>query len=568
VPTPVAELLAALDDQQRRAATLGAGPAQIIAPAGSGKTSTLVARIGVLVDRGIPPPRILVVTFNRDAATELSERITIRLGLTPGVDGPEVRTLHALARQIVLAGPRPPRLVADRLPLLRLARRRVQATLGEAAELPGAEQLDGIVSAAILEGRDPTGPLAGPLGEVVAAYRDLLAVRGEIDFDGLLATALTLLRDDATRRRQWQGRFSHVLVDEYQDVDGTQVELVALLAEPERNLFVVGDDDQTIYAWRLADVRRILAFPGRYPDAVRIVLETNYRCPPVVVAAADRLIGTNVERVAKRLRAAPPGSPPAPRAGDRTAAAPPIMTWAMRGPDATDRLAAALPGWSRRHGRLAVLARTRSELGPTLLALLRAGVPHATSVSAAVESEAVAALLDDLRAGDLARPPFPALLHARAARGWRRADATDALGEDAHAALDAAAGWAIDHRRTDEYLAAFAAACRRVAELRDPRAPIEVTTVHGSKGREWPLVVVLGLEVERFPNARALADAIDPARALEEERRLAYVAITRCRERLVLAYDPDRASPFVGELMGRPGRQPAYRPTSAATVSR
>jgi superfamily I DNA/RNA helicase len=566
VPTPVAELLAALDDQQRRAATLGDGPAQIIAPAGSGKTSTLVARIGVLVDRGIPPPRILVVTFNRDAATELSERITIRLGLTPGHDGPEVRTLHALARQIVLAEPRPPRLVADRLPLLRLARRRVQATLGVAAELPGAEQLDGIVSAAILEGRAPTGPLAGPLGEVFAAYRDLLAVRGETDFDGLLATALALLRDDATLRRPWQGRFSHVLVDEYQDVDGTQVELVALLAEPERNLFVVGDDDQTIYAWRLADVRRILAFPDRYPDAVRIVLETNYRCPPAVVAAADRLIGTNVERVPKRLRAAPP--PPAPGAADRTTVAPPIMTWAMRGPDATDRLAAALPGWSRRHGRLAVLARTRSELGPTLLALLRAGVPHATSVAAAVESGAVAALLDDLRAGDPARPPFPALLHARAARGWRRADATDALGEEAHAALDAAAGWAIDHRRTDEYLAAFAAACRRVAELRDPRAPIEVTTVHGSKGREWPLVVVLGLEVERFPNARALEDAIDQARALEEERRLAYVAVTRCRERLVLAYDPDRASPFVGELMGRTSPRPAYRPTSAATVSR
>jgi superfamily I DNA/RNA helicase len=217
---------------------------------------------------------------------------------------------------------------------------------------------------------------------------------------------------------------------------------------------------------------------------------------------------------------------------------------------------------------VAVLARTRSELGPVLLSLLRAGVAHATSVTAAVESEAVAALIDDLRVASPALPPFPALLHARAARGWRRADATDALGEDAHAALDAALGWAIDHRRTDEYLAAFAAARRRLAELRDPRAPIEVTTVHGSKGREWPVVVVLGLEVDRFPNARALTDAIDPGRALEEERRLAYVAVTRCRQRLVLAYDPERASPFIGELMGRPGRQPAYRPTSAATVSR
>jgi superfamily I DNA/RNA helicase len=556
VPTPIADILTGLDDQQRRAATIGDGPAQIIAPAGSGKTATLVARIGVLVERGVPAPRILVVTFNRDAAVELSERIVRRLGLNPGHDGPEVRTLHALARQVVLAGPSPPRLVADRLPLLRQARRRVQASLADATELPGAEELDAVVSAAILEDRPPAGPLA----DVVAVYRGLLATRGEVDFDGLLAGALDLLGSDAERREAWQRRFSHVLVDEYQDVDGTQVELVALLAEPERNLFVVGDDDQTIYAWRLADVRRILEFPDRFSGAVRIVLETNYRCPPQVVAAADRLIAGNVERVPKRLRAAPRAS------GTGT---PSILAWAMRGPDAIDRLAAALPAWSRDHERVAILARTRSELGPVLLALLRAGIPHATPVRAAIESEAVVELLDDLRAGDPAALPFPVLLAARTARGWRRADPSDALGEEAHAALDAAIGWSVAHRRADEYLAAFRAARRRLAELRVPGAPIEVTTVHGSKGREWPLVVVLGLEVDRFPNARALTDAVDPARALEEERRLAYVAVTRCRERLVLAYDPDRASPFVEELMGRPGpRAPAYRPTSAATVSR
>jgi superfamily I DNA/RNA helicase len=558
MPVPIAEILSGLDDRQRRAATLGAGPAQLIAPAGSGKTATLVARIGVLVDRGVPAPRILVVTFNRDAALELTERIGSRLGLTAGIDGPEVRTLHALARQVLLDGPRPPRLIADRLPLLRQARRRVLASLGVADELPPAEELDGIVSAAILESRSPDPPL----GQVVAAYRDLLAVRGETDFDGLLVGALEALRGDPERRGSWQARFDHVLVDEYQDVDGTQVELVALLAEPERNLFVVGDDDQTIYAWRLADVRRILAFPTRYPDAVRIVLETNYRCPPAVVAAADRLISTNAERVPKRLRAASRGM-------SRSPALAPIMTWTHRGPDAHDRLARALPTWSRQAGRVAVLARTRSELGPLLLALLRAGIPHATSVPATIEAEVVTTLVEDLRAADPGQPPLPVLLAARAARGWRRADPSDALGEDAHAALDAVIGWAVDFRRADAYLAAMADARRRVASLRQLGAAIEVTTVHGSKGREWPVVVVLGLEVDRFPNARALADAADPGRALEEERRLAYVAVTRSRERLILAFDPDRASPFVEELMGPSARRAvAYRPTSAATVSR
>ena len=556
----MAEILASLDERQRQAATLGPGPAQLIAPAGSGKTATLVARIGVLIGSGVPASRILVVTFNHDAAAELAHRITARLGLRPGSDGPEVRTLHALARQIVLAGPRPPRLVGDRLPLLRQARRRVLSGMAPGDDLPPAEELDAVVSAAILEG---TTPVEG-LDEVVAAYRDLLALRGLTDFDGLLAGALGTLRDDPARRRQWQERFGHVLVDEYQDVDGTQVELVALLAEPERNLFVVGDDDQTIYAWRLADVRRILEFPRRYPDAVRIVLETNYRCPPAIVAAADRLIARNRERVPKRLRAA--HRPAAEAVGSST----PIMTWALRGPDAVERLADALPGWATAYGRVAVLARTRSELAPLLVALLRAGIPHATPVKAPLESEEVATLVGDLRSIDPAQPPLPVLLRTRSERGWRRADPSDALGDEAHTALDAAIGWAVGHRRVDEYLAAFDEARRRLESLRDPEAAIEVTTVHGAKGREWPLVVVLGMEADRFPNQRALDDALDPARALEEERRLAYVAVTRARERLVLAFDPERASPFVEELMGRRVPDPvrAYRPTSGATVSR
>jgi DNA helicase-2/ATP-dependent DNA helicase PcrA len=473
------------------------------------------------------------------------------------VDGPEVRTLHALARLIVMDAGNPVRVVADRLPLLRHARRQVLARLPADAFLPLAEELDSAVSTAILEGR----PHPPPISDVVEAYRVLLASRGGIDFDGLLARALAILRHDARMRARWQGRFRHVLVDEFQDVDPTQVELVGLLAEPERNLFVVGDDDQTIYAWRLADVRRILEFPDRYPDARRVVLEVNYRCPPAVVAAADRLIATNRERVPKRLRAAV--------TDPRTQAAVPITTWALRGPDGIDELARVLPAWAADAGRLAVLARTRAELGPLILALLRSGIPHATNVPSPLQAEPVDALLGDL-AGDPAAPPLPALLRARAMRGWRRADIADRLGEEEHAALDALIGWAVGHRRNDAFLAAFAEARARLAALRDPNAAIELATVHGAKGREWPTVVVLGMEIERFPNRRAVAEAAVPARALEEERRLAYVAVTRCRRKLVLAFDPDRVSPFVAEMMGRPERaRPAtYRPTSGATVTR
>jgi DNA helicase-2/ATP-dependent DNA helicase PcrA len=309
-------------------------------------------------------------------------------------------------------------------------------------------------------------------------------------------------------------------------------------------------------------VRRILEFPNRYPDAARVVLETNYRCPPAVVAAADRLISVNRERVPKRLRAAPRPHPPG---GGR-----PLLTWPYRGPDAADRLATILPALAADGGRVAVLARTRAELGPVILALLRAGIPHATNVATPLDAEPVVALVDELRASDPTRPPVSRLLRQRAARGWGRGDPSDALGEDAHLALDAAVGWAVGHPRTASYLAAFDEARVRLAALRDPNAPIELATIHGTKGREWPVVVVIGMELDRFPNKRSLSDALDPARALEEERRLAYVAVTRCRDRLILAFDPDRPSPFVAELMGQPARDPtaSYRPTSSATTSR
>lgn len=126
--SPVAPLLGALDTEQRTAALLPEGPALVIAPAGSGKTTTLIARLGVLLVRGVPADQIAVVTFNREAAAELSRRIAARLApLMAGAEGIEVRTLHALARQVLLDGGRSVRLLPDRLPLLRAARRRAAA---------------------------------------------------------------------------------------------------------------------------------------------------------------------------------------------------------------------------------------------------------------------------------------------------------------------------------------------------------------------------------------------------------------------------------------------------------
>jgi DNA helicase-2/ATP-dependent DNA helicase PcrA len=545
--TGVESLLDALDPEQRAAATLPDGPAQIIAPAGSGKTTTLIARLGVLLMRGVPPERIAVATFNREAAAELSSRIATRLGpLVPGAEKVEVRTLHALARQVLLDAGGPVRLLADRLPLLRAARRRVLAGREPGAEpLPDAAALDTLLSASKVEGRRPPEAALPAL----AVFNDLMAARGALDFDDLVLRAVTLLDQDETLRDRWQARFSHLAVDEFQDVDAAQLRLVRILAEPEQNLFVVGDDDQTIYAWRLADVRRILRFSEIYPDARRVQLATNYRCPPPVVAASRRLIGVNAERFEKRIDPTP---------GRHSESAAIVMT-ASVSHDWADRLA-ALAAREAERGGCCLLARTRAELTPVALALLRAGLPHSTTLPTPLEADPVRQLLGAARALPADTRPFQALIRLRAVRGWRRGDGDDALGDDDHAAIDALLGWAAAFARLDRFLAAGDEVLTRLQALRDPAAPIELVTVHGAKGREWSTVVLIGFEEERFPNRRALMGATDPQRALEEERRLAYVALTRATRRVVLAFDPERPSRFLEEM--------GYSSTAVATVDR
>jgi DNA helicase-2/ATP-dependent DNA helicase PcrA len=536
VAAAVERILATLDAEQRAAATLPDGPAQIIAPAGSGKTTTMVARLAVLLSRGVPPEGICVVTFNRDAAADLAERVARRLGPhLPDATRIEIRTLHALSLRILQDAGDRRELVADRLPLLRAARRRV-AHDASADAVPDPTTLDGWLSAATIEGR----PIPDAGRAALDAYRDLLAARGAIDFDDLVVLAGQHLRDDDRLRARWQARFRHVCVDEFQDVDAAQLRLVELLAAPEDNLFVVGDDDQTIYAWRLADVRRILAFGDRHPGARRVMLATNYRCPRAIVERSAELIAVNRERFVKLIRP-PPASPHTDAIG---AAATDL-------PDSPDRLAALLRAEAAAGHTACVLARTRSELLPVMLALVRAGIPHRFPVPPVVESTSVLALLDAVRVSAPAdgRHPFHALRAARAALGWdRRQPSGDLLADEEHVALDAVLGWTAAFRVLPAFLAAFDAMRARLAALRDPTSLVELATAHGAKGREWQTVVVIGFEAGRMPNARSLVDADDRDRAFEEERRLAYVALTRATRRLVLAFDPARPSPFLADM--------------------
>ena len=270
-------LVASLDAEQRAAATLPDGPALIIAPAGSGKTTTLIARLGRAAGsrRGArsasrSPPSTATRRWSWRPASSRALAPTI-----PAAGRIEVRTLHALARQVMLdagpwrqAGERP-----SAAPARRPAAGRPRPPTPDDPPLPDAAALDTQMSAWKVERRPPDHPV------LVDAYRAMLASTGAVDFDDLVVGAADALESDPALRARWQDRFTHLCVDEFQDVDAAQLRLVRLLAEPQRNLFVVGDDDQTIYAWRLADVRRILSFEALYPGTRRVQLATNYRCP-------------------------------------------------------------------------------------------------------------------------------------------------------------------------------------------------------------------------------------------------------------------------------------------------
>ncbi len=509
-----------------------------------------------------------------------------------------VRTFHALGLEILRDAGRPPVLVPrDRL---------LRQVLPE-ADAPARRRLDDAFSRLKLDlavtAEDVAGdPAPGPVARTFLAYERALASAGAVDFDDLVAGALRALESEPPLLARWRARCAHLLVDEVQDVDRSQLELALLLAAPANRIFLVGDDDQSIYGWRLADVRRVLGLAARLPGLRRVDLEVNYRCPAPVLARAVRLVENNGERFAKAIRAGP-------SATGRLVLAPLARVTAGTGSDdiAAARLLAAWPadGSSR-----AILARTRRELLPAVAACLAAGVPfRADAIPLPLDDPRLDGLLAGAEADprDLpiaARLAMPITSRAGTASGAETTTETTTAGRAADVAPTAAAGtpgaappdpelvatgdpgattpdtpdpepaWTLDELRAAlvgwavglgpeaDLRAAVDAARARLATLRRPDAGLALATAHATKGLEWDHVAVLGMTEGRFPSARSLRDAADPARALEEERRLAYVAWTRARRSLTLVYDPDAPSPFLREAFDEEelGVEPADAP--------
>jgi DNA helicase-2/ATP-dependent DNA helicase PcrA len=311
-----------LNDQQRAAVTAPPGPALVIAGAGSGKTRTLTYRAAFLLEQGIPPERILLLTFTNKAAKEMMLRVSGLLGgELPALWG---GTFHSIGNRVLrrhadLLGYQPGFSILDRDDAEDL----VQTCRGElkldfaATRFPKAGVLADIFSLAVNK-QQPVADLlaeqfpwfaalAGEIGGLQRHYTARKIAANAMDFDDLLALWLQLLEQHPEVRDEQQRRFQFILVDEYQDTNKLQGALVDLLAATHHNVMAVGDDCQSIYSWRGAHFLNILKFPDRYPDATIYRIETNYRSTPEILRVANAAIAPNVRQFPKELAAARPG---------------------------------------------------------------------------------------------------------------------------------------------------------------------------------------------------------------------------------------------------------------------
>ncbi len=316
-----------LNEQQHAAVTAPPGPALVIAGAGSGKTRTLTYRVAFLLEQGIPPERILLLTFTNKAAREMMRRVNDLLGsdLSSLWGG----TFHSIGNRTLRKnaerlGYRPDFTILDRedskdLVQVCLDAEKIDVT---AQRFPKADMLVDLFSMSVNTHQtirqivDRHYQSFESCADIIAGLHTRFQVRKRqnnvMDFDDLLVLWLRLLEKDEEAREQYQRRFQFILVDEYQDTNKLQSDLIDLLAARHKNVMVVGDDSQSIYSWRGANFKNIILFPQRYPGAKVYKIETNYRSSPQILELANAAIAANTEQHRKELvSACPPGEKPA-----------------------------------------------------------------------------------------------------------------------------------------------------------------------------------------------------------------------------------------------------------------
>lgn len=309
------DILAGLNDQQRRAVEHETGPLLILAGAGSGKTKTLTHRIAYLIrEKGVFPSQILAVTFTNKAAREMRQRIAGLLGESPDNRQfmPWMGTFHSICVRLLRydgheVGVSPRFVIYDEDDRLSLIKQQMKQRGLSDRDIKPRYVLSVISKTKndMLSVGDfadsATGPIQQKVAELFAAYEEQLTKANALDFDDLLLKTVKLLKDKKQVREKWQNQFRHVLVDEYQDTNAVQYALIRLLLNKDRNICVVGDDAQSIYSFRGADHTNILNFERDFPGAKAIKLEQNYRSTEEILSLANALIKHNVNRRDKNL---------------------------------------------------------------------------------------------------------------------------------------------------------------------------------------------------------------------------------------------------------------------------
>ncbi|MDE0135330.1 MAG: UvrD-helicase domain-containing protein [Acidimicrobiaceae bacterium] len=604
-------ILAPLNAGQRAAVTHGDGPALVVAGAGSGKTRVLSHRIAyLLAHRQVRPFDLLAITFTNKAAGEMRERIGSLVG--PVAHRMWISTFHSACARILrshadVLGYPSAFSIYDQADARRLTRYVVRDLDLDPKKFPDRtvhaaistlkNQLTTPLQAADLAlAPDGGGPFARDVARVYSEYQKRLRRAGAMDFDDLLMLGVDLLTAHDDVAEHYRQRFAHILVDEYQDTNLAQVRLIGLLAGPTRNVFVVGDSDQSIYAFRGADITNILEFGATFDDSSTYVLDQNYRSSQAILDAANSVIRNNLGRPSKNLWT------------DRSGGAKPIR---YRGTDADDEASYVCSELRRLHGDgqidwadAAVFYRSNAQsrvieeelvandvpyqvIGGTrfydrkeikdALAFLRAAVNPADEVSlkrivnepargigdrsiakldeaaardgvsltdvigrletTEIRGKARAGLMQfrDLLAGCAARiadGPAAVLETALEESGYmgdlRERNSIEDEGRLEN--LKDLIGRAEQFESCDEFLEQVSLVSD-VDEM-SGSSQVSLMTLHAAKGLEFDVVFVTGLEEGVFPHYRTFTDPLE----LEEERRLAYVGITRARRRLYLTH--------------------------------
>ncbi len=547
-------ILAALDADQAEAAAMTDGPLMVLAGPGSGKTRLLTYRIAHMVRAcGVPAASCLAITFTRKATEEL--RIRLAALLRDEARAVAVHSFHSLGLAILRTHGGCIGLAPD----FRIAGEAERtAALAGALGVSRTRAVRLLKSVSTLKRTGAAG--TGEEGDARALLERIGRKQNWLDFDDLIALSADLLEAHGALAVPWRSRFSHVLADEFQDLDEQQYRLLRLIAGAGGNLCVIGDPDQAIYGFRGADATCFARFRQDFPSAPTMRLKRNYRSSGTIVTAAACFIGATADGVTRPMGTAVMIH----AASDETAEAGFVAAAIEDLLGGHDLLAANRTGDGTASGKplgfadCAVLYRTDAQSAALRAAFDHAGIPFMKSSPALIAGHpGVQAILDLVDATDGPAETGLSSRIATAAEAARRAGQADA------AALAEARGWlvalaAADTVAGDRSRLLEAVALSTEADFRDPRADrVSLLTMHAAKGLEFPVVFVVGMEAGLVPFSFGAPSEGDE-RTLAEERRLFYVAMTRAKDRLFLTRAVERfwrgavralpPSPFLSEI--------------------